>query len=52
MGGWEPMFLLSCSGDPLTVWCLNLIDGLTGDVSLKLLGASLAKRGQSSSEWY
>ena len=46
------MFLFPCSGDLLTVWWLNLMDGLVGDVSLKLLGAFLAKKDQSLLEWY
>ena len=60
------MSFFSYSGDLLTVQCLNLMDGLIGDVSLKflgadgligdvslkLLGASVSKREQSSSEWY
>ena len=33
------MSFFSYSGDLLTVQCLNLMDGLIGDVSLKLLGA-------------
>ena len=44
------MPLLSRSTDTLGVLELDFTEGLVGDVSLKLLGASWAEKGQSSSE--